>query len=276
MQLKNILIKNNFKFSKKFGQNFITDENLLEKIVDAAGVGENDTIVEIGPGGGTLTSAIARRAKKVIAYEVDKSLEPILKETLAGLNNVSVIFKDVLKVDTEEIETAAGSEYKVVANLPYYITTPIMMKFIEEGKGVKSITVTVQEEVADRLCALPGGRDYGAITAAIAAVGNAEKVFRIGRNNFYPVPNVDSALVKIDIDREKYDIKDVAAYRQAVKCAFTSRRKTLVNNLMQTYSLTREAAENAVKGIGKDVLVRGETLSPEDFIKLSELLNAED
>ena len=272
MQLKDILIKNNFKFNKRYGQNFITDINLLNKMVELSGVGEEDTVVEIGAGGGTLTSALCKRAKRVIAYEVDKNLEPVLKETLAEFDNVTVIFKDVMKVPTEEIEREVGGEYKVVANLPYYITTPILMKFVEEGKNLVGISVTVQEEVADRLCALPATPEYGAITASIDAVGNAKKVLKIGRNNFYPVPNVDSALVRIDIDRNKYDIKDILKFKAVVRAAFSSRRKTLVNNLMQSFALTREAAESAVRGIGKDLMARGETLSTEDFIALSKFV----
>lgn len=272
MQLKEILKKNNFRFNKRFGQNFITDENLLNKIVELSGVNNDDTVIEIGAGGGTLTSALCKKAKKVIAYEVDNNLQPILAETLSEYDNARVIFKDVMKVKTEEIEREVGGKYKVVANLPYYITTPILMKFIEEGKNLASISVTVQEEVADRLCAKEGTGDYGSITASIDAVGTAKKVLKIGRNNFYPVPNVDSALVRIDIDRNKYDIKDSEKFKAVVRCAFSSRRKTFVNNLMQSFNMDREEAEKLVKSIGKDVLVRGETLSTEDFIRVSEFI----
>ena len=272
MQLKEILKRNNFRFNKRFGQNFITDDNLLGKIAELSGVTSSDTVVEIGPGGGTLTRALAERAKRVVAFEVDRSLEPILRETLFGIDNVEVIFKDIMKVPTFEIEEKIGGEYKVVANLPYYITTPIMMKFIEEGKSLSSITVTVQEEVADRLSAVAGTAEYGGITASIDAVGTAKKLLKIPRGNFYPVPNVDSALVRIDIDRAKYEIPDMAKFKAVVKSAFQSRRKTLVNNLMQSFGLTREVAENAVRGIGKDVLIRGETLTTEEFINLSRVI----
>lgn len=273
MQLKEVLIKNDFHFKKKFGQNFITDKNLLDKIVDSAGVTEQDTVVEVGVGGGTLTEALAKRCKRVVGYEIDKTLEPILNETLAAYDNVSIVFGDVMKIDTSSIEENIGEEYKLVANLPYYITTPILMKFIDEGKKLKSVSVTVQDEVADRLCAAAGTENYGAITAAIDAVGNAKKVLYIDRRNFYPIPNVDSALVRIDIDRNKYDIPDRSMYRAAVRCAFLSRRKTLVNNLMLSFGFSRQKAEEIVAAIGKDKLVRGETLTTEDFIKLSEQLN---
>ncbi len=273
MQLKEVLIKNDFHFKKKFGQNFITDKNLLDKIVDSAGVTEQDTVVEVGVGGGTLTEALAKRCKRVVGYEIDKTLEPILNETLAAYDNVSIVFGDVMKIDTSSIEENIGEEYKLVANLPYYITTPILMKFIDEAEKLKSVSVTVQDEVADRLCAAAGTENYGAITAAIDAVGNAKKVLYIDRRNFYPIPNVDSALVRIDIDRNKYDIPDRSMYRAAVRCAFLSRRKTLVNNLMLSFGFSRQKAEEIVAAIGKDKLVRGETLTTEDFIKLSEQLN---
>ena len=204
MQLKDVLIKNGFHFNKRFGQNFLTDKNLLSSIVEKAGIKETDTVIEIGVGGGTLTSAIAQRAKRVIGFEIDTNLKPVLAETLAGLDNVEIIYQDVMKMPTEQIEKLVGGRFSVVANLPYYITTPILMKFIEESDMVDSVTVTIQEEVADRLCAKAGSEEYGAITAAIDVVGTAEKIIRIDRKMFYPSPNVDSAVVKITMDKLKY------------------------------------------------------------------------
>lgn len=272
MGLKEILKKNDFTFQKKFGQNFLTDGNLLDSIVEKAGIGGNDTVVEVGCGGGTLTAAIAKKAKRVIGFEIDGNLEPVLKETLAEYDNTEIIFRDVMKVSAEEIERIAGGGYAVVANLPYYITTPVLMKFLEEGENVTSVTVTVQEEVADRLCALPGTPEYGAITVAVNAAGNAEKVMRIGRNLFYPVPNVDSAVVKITIDREKYDAETRAMIRSVVRAAFQSRRKTLVNNLMQAFKISRAEAESAVAAAGIGPMTRGETLGVEDYRRLAERL----
>ncbi len=272
MQLKDVLILNGFKFNKRYGQNFLTDKNLLSSIVEKAGVTKEDTVVEIGVGGGTLTSAICERAKRVIGFEIDKNLEPVLKTTLAEFSNVEIIFKDIMKVKTEELEKYIGGEYRVVANLPYYITTPILMKFIEEGSKIKSICVTVQDEVASRLCAEAGTSEYGAITAGIDVVGNAKKIMKIDKKMFYPVPNVDSAVVNIEIDRNKYQGIDLNAYRNVVRAAFSSRRKTLVNNLMNSFKLTREDAEKAVGAIGKGVMVRGETLSTQDFVLLSTVL----
>ncbi len=270
MQLKEVLIKNGFHFNKRFGQNFLTDTNLLRSIVDRAGISSEDTVIEIGVGGGTLTRAIAEKAKRVIGFEIDNNLQPVLNETLSGLENVEIVFKDIMKMPTEEIERLVGGRFSVVANLPYYITTPILMKFIEESNMVDGITVTVQEEVADRLCAKAGSSEYGAITASVDAVGNAEKIMRIDRKMFYPAPNVDSAVVKISLNKSKYEIKDMRAYRAGVRCAFLSRRKTLVNNIMMSFKTDRKAAEEIVLAVKGDVLVRGETLTTEDFVALSE------
>lgn len=268
MQLKEVLIKNGFHFNKRFGQNFLTDTNLLRSIVDRAGITKNDVVVEIGVGGGTLTRAIAEKAKRVIGFEIDRNLEPVLKETLAGLDNVEIVFKDIMKIPTAEVEKVIGGRFSVVANLPYYITTPILMKFIEESELVDGITVTVQEEVADRLCSKAGSSDYGAITASVDAVGNAEKIMRIDRKMFYPAPNVDSAVVKISMIKDKYPIEDMTAYKAGVRCAFLSRRKTLVNNLMMAFKTDRHTAEEIVLAVKGDVLIRGETLTTEDFVKL--------
>lgn len=270
MQLKDVLVKNGFHFNKRFGQNFLTDTNLLRSIVDKAGITAEDTVVEIGVGGGTLTRAIAEKAKRVIGFEIDQNLKPVLSETLGGLDNVEIVFKDIMKMPTEEIEKLVGGRFSVVANLPYYITTPILMKFIEESDMVDGITVTIQEEVADRLCAKAGSGEYGAITAAIDAVGDAEKIIRIDRKMFYPAPNVDSAVVKITMNKAKYDIKDMKAYRAGVRSAFLSRRKTLVNNIMMSFKTDRKIAEEMVVAVKGDVMARGETLTTEDFVALSD------
>ncbi len=270
MQLKEILNKNGFKFNKRFGQNFLTDSDLLDEIVKKSGITENDTVVEIGCGGGTLTAAIAKKAKRVIGFEIDTNLKPVLKESLAGFDNVEIIFKDVMKTKTEEIEKLCGGEFALVANIPYYITTPILMKFVEESEKVKSITVTIEAEVADRLTAKAGTEDYGAITAGIDLVGNAEQLMFIDRKMFYPSPNVDSAVVKITMDRDKFRGVDKKAYRDAVRCAFASRRKTLANNLMQSFKMSREEANELVLSVTDNPLARGETLTTEEFVRLSE------
>ncbi len=272
MAIKEILQKNSFKFNKRFGQNFITDTNLLTSIVDKAGVENGDTVLEIGVGAGTLTRALAEKADKVYGYEIDENLRPVLKESLSGLKNVQIIFKDVMKVSTSEIESKIGGKYKLVANLPYYITTPVIIKFIEEAENLQSITVMVQSEVAERICAKENTPEYGSITAGIDVIGDAKIVAKVPRTMFYPVPNVDSAVVHIDINKQKYVLTSRKAYRDVLRVAFSSRRKTLFNNLTRDFSLQREVAETALLSCGIDVKARGESLSTQKFVALTEYL----
>lgn len=269
MQVKDILFKNGFKFEKRFGQNFLTDGDLLDSVVERSNVGEDDTVIEIGVGAGTLTSALAKKVKRVIGFEIDRNLKPVLKETLAEYGNVELVFEDVMKVPMEKIEELAGGKFSLVANLPYYITTPILMRFLEESSLVERIVVTVQEEVADRLCASAGTSDYGAITVAINSVGKAEKIMRIGREKFYPSPNVDSAVAAIEIDRDKYPDLDRKLFRDVVRSAFSSRRKTIVNNIMRDFSLSRDVAESIVKEVKFDEKARGETFTTDEFVALT-------
>ena len=269
--LRSVLTKHGFHFKKQFGQNFISDANLLQSIVSASGITSETVVVEIGCGAGTLTRALAETAKKVYAFDIDKDLQPVLAETLAGLDNVEVIFRDFNKLDLKEFEKEIG-EYTVVANLPYYITTPLVTKLLEESEKVQGLSIMVQEEVADRFCAKENTAEYGSITAAIALKGTAKVVKRVSRNLFYPRPNVDSAVVKIDFERGRIAVKYEKAYRQTVKCAFLNRRKTLENNLVNSFKLTREDAKKALADAGVDEKARGETLSPEAFAKLSDVL----
>lgn len=270
-ELRSVLEKHGFHFKKQFGQNFISDPNLLSSIVAAAGVDENSVIVEVGCGAGTLTRALAAVAKKVYAFDIDESLQPVLAETLAGCENVEVIFRDFSKVNLKEFEEEIG-EYSVVANLPYYITTPLLTKFLEESEKVQGVSIMVQEEVAERFCAKENTPEYGAITAAIALKGEAKIVKRVSRNLFYPRPNVDSAVVKIQFDRGRVAVKSEKAYRQTVKCAFLNRRKTLENNLVNFFSLSREQAKELLSLAEIDEKARGETLSPTRLARLSDLL----
>lgn len=272
MAIKEILQKNSFRFNKRFGQNFITDTNLLTSIVDKAGVEEGDTVLEIGVGAGTLTRALAEKADKVYGYEIDENLRPVLEESLSGLKNVQIIFKDVMKVSTSEIESKIGGKYKLVANLPYYITTPVIIKFIEEAENLQSITVMVQSEVAERICAKENTPEYGSITAGIDVIGDAKIVAKVPRTMFYPVPNVDSAVVRIDINKQKYVLTSRKAYRDVLRVAFSSRRKTLVNNLTRDFSLQREVAKTALLSCGIDIKARGESLSTQKFVALTEYL----
>lgn len=266
--IRTILAECGFGFKKQLGQNFITDKNLLASIVTASGVGENDTVVEVGCGAGTLTRALAERVKRVIAFEVDKSLQPVLARTLSGLDNVEVIFRDFLKCNLAEFEKDAG-EYFVVANLPYYVTTPLIMKFIDEGEKCKGLSVMVQEEVADRLCAKAGTPEYGAITAMVALRAECAKVKRVPRTLFYPRPNVDSAVVKFTFGMG-IEVSDRQAYKKVVHAAFSSRRKTLENNLVNSYNISRERAREVLSACNIPPKARGETLTPEQFALLSE------
>ncbi len=270
-ELRDVLQKHGFRFKKQFGQNFISDGNLLSSIVTASGVSKDTTVVEIGCGAGTLTRALAEAAKKVYAFDIDTELQPVLAETLAGLDNVEVIFRDFNKINLKEFEEEVG-EYLVVANLPYYITTPLVTKLLEEGERVQGLSIMVQEEVAERFCAKENTPEYGSITAAIALKGTAKIVKRVSRNLFYPRPNVDSAVVKIDFERGRVEVKDEKAYRQTVKCAFLNRRKTLENNLVNYFKITREQAKAALEKAGVDEKARGETLSPQGFARLSDVL----
>ena len=269
--LRSVLEKHGFHFKKQFGQNFISDTNLLESIVTASGIDENTTVVEIGCGAGTLTRALAEKAKKVYAYDVDTALQPVLAETLAGLDNVEVIFRDFTKVNLPQLDEEIG-EFTVVANLPYYITTPLITKLLEESEKVQGISIMVQEEVAERFCAKENTAEYGSITAAIALKGEAKIVKRVSRNLFYPRPNVDSAVVKITFDRGRVAVKSEKAYRQTVKCAFLNRRKTLENNLVNFFKLTREQAKQVLSTAGIDEKARGETLSPQRLAVLADTL----
>lgn len=271
MDLKSTLQSNGFQFKKQFGQNFISDTNLLNSIVDAAGIDENTTVVEVGCGAGTLTRAIAQKAKFVYAFDIDRDLQPVLAQTLSGVDNVEVIFRDFSKVDLKQFEREIG-EFTVVANLPYYITTPLLTKFLEESEKVNGVCIMVQEEVAERFCAKENTPEYGAITAAIALKGQAKIVKRVSRNMFYPRPNVDSAVVKITFEKGRISVKDERAYRQTVKCAFLNRRKTLENNLVNFFSLTREQAKAVLQEAGVEEKARGETLSPQKLAVLADVL----
>ncbi len=271
-----ILRKHNLTLKKAFGQNFLTDVNLLDEIVEKAGVTENDVVLEIGCGAGALTRALAKKAKKVVGYEIDTRLKPVLEETLAEFNNVEIVFSDVMKEKISDVENKLGKEYIMVANLPYYITTPIIMRFIENAKNIKAMVIMVQEEVAMRLASKAGDSDYGAITVGINLRGSAQLVIRVPRDKFTPPPNVDSAVVKIVMDKDKFAGVDFDAVRDVVRCAFSSRRKMLINNLMNGYKLSRQNAEKVLFDAGIDLTVRGENLSESQYVALAKVLNKKD
>ena len=257
-----------FTFEKRYGQNFLTDGNLLAAIAADSGAGEFPCL-EIGCGAGTLTRKLAEISPRVLGFEIDGRLRETLAETLEGCENVRVRFEDFMRADLAEIETEIGEDYVVCANLPYYITTPILMRLLEEGKRVRALTVMVQEEVAERLVAEAGAPEYGAITAAVHLIGSAKILRRVGRNLFVPPPNVDSAVVRIDVDPEKRARFADEILRKLVRCAFAMRRKTLANNLVAAFPIARADAEKAILACGFPAAVRGERLSAEDFVRLA-------
>lgn len=270
--LRENLKKHGFVFKKAYGQNFLTDKALLDEIVEKALITEDTEVLEIGCGAGALTSALARKAKKVIGYEIDEKLKPILRENLREYDNVEINFMDVMKEKIENVEKNFSSEYVLCANLPYYITTPIVMEFLEKAKKLKSMVIMVQEEVALRFSAKSGTSDYGAITVAIDLRGKAEILLRVNREKFTPVPNVDSAVVKIDVIKGKTDGVDLASVRDLVRCAFSSRRKMLVNNIINAYKMSRSEVEDALTRAQIDLTTRGEALNAQEFIRLSQEL----
>ncbi len=271
--VKTTLKTEGFAFKKRLGQNFITDKNLLASIVEASGVQPSDVVVEIGCGAGTLTRAISERAKKVIGFEIDGSLKPVLSKTLDGVENAEIIFKDFLKADLAALEKSIG-KFSVVANLPYYVTTPLITKILDESTLCESLTVMVQEEVAERFCAIPATPDYGAITAVIALRASAKILKRVPREMFTPRPNVDSAVVKLTIEDGRIPVADASLYKKVVHAAFASRRKTLENNLVRAFDMPREEAEALLISCKIDLKARGETLSPMKFAELADALRS--
>lgn len=269
MDIPALLKKHGFSFSKKYGQNFITDYNLLRAIVSDAGVTRDDTVLEIGAGAGTLTRALAESAGRVVAFEIDPSLSPVLDESLAGLNNVEVIMDDVTKWTDAELDDLTGSDYKVVANLPYYITTPLLFTFLERENKPSSVTVMVQKEVTERICATPEKGDYGALSVAVALRGKASITRIVKRDCFTPAPNVDSAVIRIDLDPAAPT--DRSLYELVAK-SFAMKRKTLVNNLSAGYAIPKPFASELLVSLGFSPTVRAEQLAPSDFIRLDKAI----
>ena len=271
-----ILKKYNFSFQKRFGQNFLIDTHVLEKIVDEAGIDEDDCVLEIGPGIGTMTQYLCERAGRVIAVEIDKALIPILNDTLSSYSNVEIINEDILKVDITNLcnKYNNGRPIKVVANLPYYITTPIIMGLFESGCPLESITIMVQKEVADRMKCGPGSKDYGALSLAVQFYSNPEIVANVSPESFIPKPGVGSTVIRltrypkppVEVDDEKYMFK-------LIRAAFNMRRKTMVNSLMSgNLGLTKEEILSAIDKLNLSPQVRGEALTLNEFAALSNIL----
>ena len=272
-----VLHKYGFNFQKKFGQNFLIDTRVLERIIDAAEITKDDCVLEIGPGIGTMTQYLAESAREVIAVEIDKMLIPILADTLSEYDNVTVINDDILKVDIGKIveERNGGKPIKVVANLPYYITTPIIMGLFESHVPLKSITIMVQKEVADRMQVGPGTKDYGALSLAVQYYAKPEIVANVPPNCFIPRPNVGSAVIRLTrYDEPPVEVKDEKYMFALVRASFNQRRKTLVNGLSNSSELhlSKERIALALEKMNLPATVRGEALTLEQFAQLSNIL----
>ena len=272
-----VLQKYNFVFQKKFGQNFLIDTHVLDKIIRSAEITKDDFVLEIGPGIGTMTQYLACAAGKVVAVEVDRALIPILADTLDGYDNVTVINEDVLKVDIAKLaeEQNGGRPIKVVANLPYYITTPIIMGLFEKNVPIKSITVMVQKEVADRMQVGPGTKDYGALSLAVQYYAKPYIVANVPPNCFMPRPKVGSAVIRLErYEEPPVQVKDERLMFRIIRASFNQRRKTLANGLKNSPELdfTKEEIEAAIETLGKGASVRGEALTLKEFARLSDVL----
>ena len=269
-----VLQKYHFNFQKKFGQNFLIDTHVLDKIIRAAEITKDDFVLEIGPGIGTMTQYLAQAAREVVAVEIDKALIPILQDTLSGFPNAEVIQDDILKVDIVELaaERNGGRPIKVVANLPYYIPTPIIMSLFEHDVPLALVTVMVQKEVAERMQAGPGSKDYGALSLAVQYYADPYIVANVPPNCFMPRPNVGSAVIRLTRHKvPPVQVEDEKLMFQMIRASFNQRRKTLVNGLNHSpeMTLTKEQITKAVEGLGKGAGVRGEALTLEEFAKLS-------
>ena len=272
-----VLEKHGFHFQKKYGQNFLIDKNILEKIVDAAGIGKDDVVLEIGPGIGTMTQYLCERAREVIAVEIDDKLIPVLADTLSEYDNVTVIHQDILKVDIRALaeEKNGGKPIKVVANLPYYITTPIIMELFESRVPLESVTVMVQKEVAERMKEGPGSKDYGALSLAVAYYAVAEIIAEVPPACFIPRPKVSSMVIRLTCHKEPpVEVADERFLFSVIRASFQQRRKTLVNGLNNApwIPVDREEITRCVESLGYGPSVRGEKLTLEEFARLANLL----
>ncbi len=272
----NIVRDHNIKAQKKFGQNFLTDDNVLDQIVEAAGVCVDDHVIEIGPGLGTLTARLAEKAGHVTAIEIDRQMIPVLDEVLADYDNTRVICADVLKTDMNEVASAyPGENVKVVANLPYYITTPIVTGLLESKVRYKSITVMVQTEVAERMQTGPGSKDYGALSLAVQYYSKPRIITDVPPESFYPMPGVGSSVIRLELYEEPpVKVNDPDRMFGIIKASFMQRRKTLANSLQNNPDthIPREKTEEALSWLGLDPMIRGEALTLEQFAALSDLL----
>lgn len=275
--IKKIMAKHGFSFSKSLGQNFLINPSVCPRMAEMSGAKEGTGVIEIGPGIGVLTHELAKRADKVAAIELDKRLLPVLNETLEEFDNVRIINDDVLKVDLHKLieEEFAGKQVVVCANLPYYITSPVIMKLLEDRLPIESITVMVQKEAADRLCAEVGTRQSGAVTAAVNYYAEAKMLFKVSSGSFMPPPKVDSAVIRLDVyDKPAVKAENEELFFKVIKAAFAQRRKTLLNSLSNSMPYEKEQVTKVLEKVGIDARFRAEQLSMEDFAKISDELNA--
>ena len=272
-----IIEENNFSIKKKFGQNFIIDQNVLNSIVSASKINENTCVIEIGPGLGSLTELLIKKAKRVLSFEIDKDLIPILNKNLGAYDNFTLINEDILDVDIDaylDKYFQGESDIALVANLPYYITTPIILKLLSETKRIKTYTMMMQDEVADRICALKNIKDYNALSICIQYRAKAQKVLNISRNIFVPKPNVDSAVIRLELyDDLPVKATDEKFFFKFIRDAFCQRRKTLVNNLKQT-GYNKAIVLEVLCELNIPQEIRSEALSVSDFVHISDMLSA--
>lgn len=274
--IREIKEKYGFRLTKSLGQNFLTDKNIIDRIIESAQIGENDLVIEIGPGIGVITYEASLAARKVIAVEIDRNLIPILAETLAERDNIEVVNRDILKTDVNALiaevreKDPSIEKVRIIGNLPYYITTPIIMKLLEDGVCADGITVMMQKEVADRIKASAGNKTYGALSVAVQYYCEVEGVVNVPKEVFVPQPKVDSAVLNLKIRKEKpVELIDDQVFFQVVKAGFGQRRKTLNNSLMGVEGITKEIAGEALEATGIEPSRRAETLTLEEFAKLS-------
>lgn len=270
--IKDILGRHGFHFSKALGQNFLINPSVCPRMAEASGVDETSGAIEIGPGIGVLTRELAQRAGKVVAVELDRRLLPVLDETLAEFDNVTVVNEDVLKLDLRALleREFAGMDVAVCANLPYYITSPVIMRLLEECLPISSLTVMVQKEAARRICAQPGTRECGAVTAAVHYYAEPEILFEVSRGSFLPAPNVDSSVIRLTLrEQPAVQVKSEQRFFALIKAAFGQRRKTLQNAVSAGLGIPKEDVGQALDAVGLDRRIRAEQLSLEDFARLS-------